>query len=130
MQVQVGLKQRVNERRDARAGEENEGGKDQKSDDQGQEPPFLVLLHEAPQFAGKSSARLLGGSLLEFTLLLVHRPYIVNAIKVCKSMLNAAENTTSHREEFVWATNKWSDSAVVCGAKDRDRRLETAVPPV
>ena len=61
--------QRVDKRRDAGAGKENENAEDQERQDERQEPPFFVLLHESPELAQQAGFGLLGGGFFKLSWL-------------------------------------------------------------
>ena len=57
--------QRVDERCGRRAGDDHQHGQEEHDDHDRQQPPFLVLLEEGPEFAEQALALMLGGGLLE-----------------------------------------------------------------
>src|SRR5690348_12648006 len=62
----IHLEQRINERRQPGAREENQQSEDEENHDEWHEPPFLVLLHEPPKIGEKAGLPRLRSGLLKF----------------------------------------------------------------
>jgi hypothetical protein len=62
------LEQGVNKRRQSRPGKKDQRGKEQEQDENGQQPPFLVLAQETPQFAEETGVHLLLRGLFKIVL--------------------------------------------------------------
>jgi hypothetical protein len=113
-----GSKQRINKRRHAGAGQEDEHAEDQQRSHQRQQPPFLVLDDQAPELAQKTAAPAFCRGALKFGL------FRFGHNGECKH-LNTAAGSYERQAASFWAARNCSAQERVGAPAHRARESGT-----